>query len=184
MIFDEGECISGGNFHAEVVGFVADHLALAISEIGAISERKIALMVDSKFSGLSPFLVESEGLNSGFMMAQVTAAALASENKQLTLPATADSIPTSVNQEDHVSMATYAARRLGAMIDNSRHIVGIELLCACQAVDLRKPLKTSPLLEKIKAQIRDLVPYYSEDRVLSSDIQAVAKWLKGLRNGI
>ncbi len=141
-----GEMLSGGNFHAEPVAFAADNLALAIAEIGALSERRIALLMDTNLSGLPPFLVEDGGVNSGFMIAQVTAAALASENKSLAHPASVDSLPTSANQEDHVSMATFAARRLAPMAANTARIVAIELLAAAQGVDLRKPLATSPPL--------------------------------------
>ena len=137
---DTGEILSGGNFHAEPVAFAADNLALAIAEIGALSERRIALMMDANLSGLPPFLVEDGGVNSGFMIAQVTAAALASENKSLAHPASVDSLPTSANQEDHVSMATFAARRLTPMAANTARIVAIELLAAAQGVDLRRPL--------------------------------------------
>ena len=137
---DAGEILSGGNFHAEPVAFAADNLALAIAEIGALSERRIALLMDTNLSGLPPFLVEDGGVNSGFMIAQVTAAALASENKSLAHPASVDSLPTSANQEDHVSMATFAARRLAPMAANTARIVAIELLAAAQGVELREPL--------------------------------------------
>src|SRR5262249_36173825 len=150
----DDEIISGGNFHAESVAFAADNLALAIAEIGALSERRLALLIDSTLSGLPPFLVENGGVNSGFMIAQVTAAALASENKLLAHPASVDSLPTSANQEDHVSMATFAARRLSDMGDNTAGIVGIELLAACQGLDFRAPLKTSPRLEEAKGLVR------------------------------
>jgi histidine ammonia-lyase len=169
---DDGSIISGGNFHAEPVAFAADNLALAIAEIGALSERRIALLIDTNLSKLPPFLVENGGVNSGFMIAQVTAAALASENKTLAHPASVDSMPTSANQEDHVSMSTFAARRLGEMGDNSAGIVGIELLAACQGVDFRKPLKTSPKLEEAKQLLRCKVRFYDRDRYFSPDIEA------------
>src|SRR6267143_1646924 len=154
LIFAEGdEVVSGGNFHAEPVALAADALAVAIAEIGALAERRIALLIDSSLSGLPPFLVQHGGVNSGFMVAQVTAAALASENKSLAHPASVDSLPTSANQEDHVSMATFAARRLGAMVENTATIVGIELLAAAQGIDLRQPLKSSPELERAKSQL-------------------------------
>ena len=140
-------CLSGGNFHAEPVAFAADNLALAIAEIGALAERRIAMLIDDNLSQLPAFLVKHGGLNSGFMIAQVTAAALASENKSLAHPASVDSLPTSANQEDHVSMATFAARRLRAMAENTRGIVAIELLAAAQGLDFRRPLKSSPALE-------------------------------------
>ncbi len=151
---DADEILSGGNFHAEPVAFAADNLALAIAEIGALSERRVALLMDTNLSGLPPFLVEDGGVNSGFMIAQVTAAALASENKSLAHPASVDSLPTSANQEDHVSMATFAARRLTPMAANTSRIVAIELLAAAQGVDLRRPLTTSPKLAQAVAMIR------------------------------
>lgn len=171
LIFSEQEeILSGGNFHAEPVAFAADALAICLAEIGALSERRIALLVDSRFSGLPPFLVDQPGLNSGFMLAQVTAAALASENKSLAHPASVDSLPTSANQEDHVSMATYAARRLGLMAENSAGIIAIELLAACQGIDFNKPLKTSPMLQKIHQLVREQVSFYEEDRFFAPDI--------------
>ena len=179
LIFpDTGEVLSGGNFHAEPVAFAADYLALAIAEIGALSERRTALLVDPSLSGLPPFLVEEAGLNSGYMMAQVTAAALASENKSLAHPASVDSLPTSANQEDHVSMATFAARRLADMAENSTHIVAIELLAAAQGIDLRAPLRTSTRLSEAHAAIRHVVPFYDHDRLLAPDIAAVAAMIR------
>ncbi|QXL84033.1 histidine ammonia-lyase [Comamonas sp. NLF-1-9] len=169
---DTGEVLSGGNFHAEPVAFAADTLALAISEIGAISERRIALLIDSTLSGLPPFLVHNAGLNSGFMIAHVTAAALASENKSLAHPASVDSLPTSANQEDHVSMATFAARRLAEMADNTASILGIEWLAACQGVDMHQPLKSSQALQRAHATLRARVPFYAEDRLFAPDIEA------------
>lgn len=168
---DENEIISGGNFHAEPVAMAADTLALSIAEIGALSERRIALLVDPHFSGLPAFLVKNAGLNSGFMIPQVTAAALASENKSLAHPASVDSIPTSANQEDHVSMATFAARRLLQMAENTCGILAIELLAACQGIDLRRPLKTSKKLEKIHAIVREKIPFYESDRYFAPDIE-------------
>lgn len=167
----ECDILSGGNFHAEPLALAADNLALAIAEIGALSERRTALLIDTNLSKLPPFLVEKGGLNSGFMIAQVTAAALASENKSLAHPASVDSLPTSANQEDHVSMATFAARRLGEMADNTAGILAVELLAACQGVDFRAPLKTSPLLERAKARLRDKVPFYDQDRYFAPDIE-------------
>jgi len=171
-----GEVISGGNFHGEPVAFAADIVALAISEIGAMAERRLALLVDSTLSGLPPFLVRDGGLNSGFMIAQVTAAALASENKSLAHPASVDSIPTSANQEDHVSMATYAARRLGDMVDNSAVIVGIEAMAAAQGIELKRPLKSSPLIEGEFAAIRSRVAFLDRDRYLAPDIETMRLW--------
>ena len=170
---DTGEVLSGGNFHAEPVALAADALAVAIAEIGALSERRIALLIDSSLSGLPPFLVEHGGVNSGFMVPQVTAAALASENKSLAHPASVDSLPTSANQEDHVSMATFAARRLAAMARNSAGIVAIELLAAAQGIDFRAPLKTSPALQPVHALVRWRVAFYDHDRYFAPDIEAI-----------
>ncbi|MGO8917256.1 MAG: histidine ammonia-lyase [Stellaceae bacterium] len=164
------ELLSGGNFHAEPVALAADSIAVAIAEIGAIAERRIALLVDASVSTLPPFLVRESGLNSGFMIAQVTAAALASENKSLAHPASVDSLPTSANQEDHVSMATFAARRLGAMAANSRTIIAIEYLAAAQGIEFHRPLATSPPLEGALARLRRDVPFLEQDRMLSRDI--------------
>jgi histidine ammonia-lyase len=178
LIFTDSKAVlSGGNFHAEPVAMAADYLALAIAEIGALSEGRIALLVDENLSGLPAFLVEEGGLNSGFMMVQVTAAALASENKSLAHPASVDSIPTSANQEDHVSMATYAARRLHRMLENSAEIVAIELLAAAQGIEFHRPKKTSPSLEQALAAIRSTSPAYIEDRSLSRDVTRVAKMI-------
>jgi histidine ammonia-lyase len=174
LVFPEsGESVSGGNFHAEPVAFAADQLALAIAEIGALAERRIALLIDASLSGLPPFLTSASGVNSGFMIAHVTAAALASENKSLAHPASVDSLPTSANQEDHVSMATFAARRLGDMADNTAGIVAIELLAAAQGIDFRRPLASSPLLEEAHAMIRAAAPHLDGDRYLALDIAAV-----------
>ncbi|MEO8303452.1 MAG: histidine ammonia-lyase [Betaproteobacteria bacterium] len=167
------EILSGGNFHAEPVAFAADNLALAIAEVGALSERRIALMMDANLSGLPPFLVEDGGVNSGFMIAHVTAAALASENKSLAHPASVDSVPTSANQEDHVSMAAFAARRLMPMAANTARIVAIELLAAAQGVDLRRPLVTSPPLRAALAMIRAEVPFWDRDRAFAPDLEAI-----------
>ncbi len=167
---EQNEIISGGNFHAEPVGMAAEAIALATAEIGAISERRVALLVDQHLSGLPPFLVENSGINSGFMIAHNTAAALASENRCMTHPSVADSLPTSANQEDHVSMATYGARRLREMNENTASIVAIELLAATQGVDLRKPYKTSNDLQKLMKEVRSRVPFYDRDRYFSPDI--------------
>ena len=167
----ENDIISGGNFHAEPIAMVADNLALAIAEISALSERRMALLIDTHMSKLPPFLVEKGGLNSGFMIAQVTSAALASENKSLAHPASVDSLPTSANQEDHVSMATFAARRLSEMADNTAGVIAIELLAACQGIDFRAPLKTSPRLEEAKNIVRAVVAFYDQDRYFAPDIK-------------
>jgi histidine ammonia-lyase len=169
---DSGEVVSGGNFHAEPVAFAADVLALALAEIGALSERRIALLTDPVMSGLPPFLVADSGVNSGFMIAHVTAAALASENKQLAHPASVDSLPTSANQEDHVSMATHAARRLADIAGNVAGIVGIELLAAAQGIEFHRPLASSVPLERVIATVRSLVPAYDRDRFFAPDIEA------------
>ncbi len=180
LIFaDTGEVLSGGNFHAEPVAFAADYLALAIAEIGSLAERRIALLIDSHLSGLPAFLVEDGGLNSGFMMPQVTAAALASENKSLAHPASVDSLPTSANQEDHVSMSTFAANRLHTMLDNTANIVAIELLAGAQGIDFHHPQESSELLESIIRKIRKVSAPYTEDRSLASDIAKVAAMVDG-----
>ena len=175
LVFAESRAVlSGGNFHAEPVALAADYLALAIAEIGSLSERRIALLIDTHLSGLPPFLVKEGGLNSGFMMAQVTAAALCSENKSHAHPASVDSIPTSANQEDHVSMATFAARRLHEMLDNVANIVAIELLAAAQGVEFHHPQKSSPIIERVIASLREVSPAYVDDRSISADIARVA----------
>jgi histidine ammonia-lyase len=171
LYVDEGVALSGGNFHAEPVAFAADILALAIAEIGSLSERRVAVLVDPKMSGLPPFLVENSGLNSGFMIAQVTAAALVAENKTLASPCSVDSIPTSANQEDHVSMATHAARRLARMLENAAAIVGIELLAAAQGIDFHRPARSSTRLEAAHAAIRNDVAFYAADRYFAPDIE-------------
>lgn len=173
LIFpEEQESLSGGNFHAEPVAIAADSLAIAVAEIANIAERRIAMLVDAASSGLPAFLVNNPGLNSGFMIAHVTAAALASENKTLAHPASVDTIPTSANQEDHVSMATFAARKLIQMAENTANVVAIELLAAAQGIELRAPLKTSALLQGAIKIIRSKVPFLKEDRYLAPDIHA------------
>ena len=162
--------ISGGNFHAEPVALAADAMALAIAEVGAIAERRIAMLIDTGVSRLPPFLTADAGLNSGFMIAHVTAAALASENKSLAHPASVDSLPTSANQEDHVSMATFAARRLQPMIRNTAHILGIEWLAAAQGIEFLRPLQSSAALEAAHALLRSAVPAMAQDRYLAPDI--------------
>jgi histidine ammonia-lyase len=169
---EDGAILSGGNFHAEPVAFAADTLALAIAEIGALAERRIALLIDANLSGLPAFLVREPGLNSGFMIAHVTAAALASENKSLAHPASVDSLPTSANQEDHVSMATFAARRLAQMAHNTAVIVGIELLAAGQGIEFHRPLASSEHLEHVHAQLRKRVAPFDADRFFAPDIEA------------
>ena len=173
---DAAEVISGGNFHAEPVAFAADILALAISEIGAIAERRIALLLDTGLSGLPPFLIKDGGLHSGFMIAQVTAAALASENKSLAHPASVDSLPTSANQEDHVSMATFAARRLSDMVENTAVVVGIEAMAAAQGIELKRGLKSSPLVEAEFLRIREKAAFLDRDRFMATDVEAMRRW--------
>ena len=170
--------LSGGNFHAEPVALAADGMALAIAEIGAISERRVAMLVDSAISGLPAFLTPAPGLNSGFMIVHVTAAALASENKSLAHPASVDSLPTSANQEDHVSMATFAARRLGPMAENTAHIMAIELLAAAQGIESHRPMRSTDTLERLHAQVRSLSPALVQDRSLAQDIESVTGWLR------
>ncbi|MCP5083462.1 MAG: histidine ammonia-lyase [Alphaproteobacteria bacterium] len=169
---DTGEVLSGGNFHAEPVAFAADQLALAIAEIGALCERRIALLTDGSISGLPAFLSANPGLNSGFMLAHVTAAALASENKQRATPTSVDSLPTSANQEDHVSMATHGARRLLDMAANSARIVAIEWLAAAQGLHFHRPLVSSAPLEKVRDLLRTRITPMDEDRFLAPDIAA------------
>jgi histidine ammonia-lyase len=174
IIAEEGIALSGGNFHAEPIAFAADTLALAICEIGSLSERRIAMLVDPALSRLPAFLTPRPGLNSGFMMAQVTAAALVSENKQRAAPASVDSIPTSANQEDHVSMAAHAARRLLPMAENLTQILAIELLAACQACDFHAPLPSSAALEAVRKLVRAEVAHLEDDRYMAPDISKAA----------
>ncbi len=166
------EALSGGNFHAEPVAFAADIIALAICEIGSIAERRIAMLVDPALSGLPAFLTPKPGLNSGFMIPQVTAAALVSENKQKAYPASVDSIPTSANQEDHVSMAAHGARRLLAMVETATAVIGVELLAAAQGCDFHAPLKSSPALEAVRALLRKQVAHLDDDRHIHPDMEA------------
>lgn len=165
------EALSGGNFHAEPVAFAADMIALAVCEIGSIAERRIAMLVDPALSGLPAFLTPKPGLNSGFMIPQVTAAALVSENKQKAYPASVDSIPTSANQEDHVSMAAHGARRLLAMVDTAMAVIGVELLAAVQGCDFHAPLTSSPALERTRALLRASVPRLNDDRHFHPDME-------------
>jgi histidine ammonia-lyase len=181
----ENEVVSGGNFHAEPVAMAADNIALAIAEVGALSERRIALMMDKHMSQLPPFLVRNGGVNSGFMIAQVTAAALASENKALPHPHSVDSLPTSANQEDHVSMAPAAGRRLWEMAANTRGVLAVEWLAASQGIDLREGLKSSPLLEQARQVLREQVSHYDDDRFFAPDIaQAMALLEEGRLVGL
>ena len=179
LIFaDTNEALSGGNFHAEPVAFAADIIALALCEIGSISERRIAMLVDPALSGLPAFLTPRPGLNSGFMIPQVTAAALVSENKQRAYPASVDSIPTSANQEDHVSMGAHGARRLLPMAENLAAILGIEWLAAAQGCDFLAPLTSSPELEAARALLRQQVPHLDEDRYFHPDIATASSLIR------
>jgi histidine ammonia-lyase len=179
LIFaDSGEVLSGGNFHAEPVAFAADILALACTEIASIAERRIALLIDPKMSGLPPFLAPDSGVNSGFMLAQVTAAALVAENRMLCHPASVDSIPTSANQEDHVSMATHGARRLLPMTRNTLTVAAIEFLAAAQGIDLRAPLRTSARLQAAQGALRLKVPFAKSDRLLAHDVDAALQTVR------
>ena len=175
VLVDADMIVSGGNFHAEPVGFAADMIALAIAEIGAIAQRRVALIVDPVLSfNLPPFLTPNPGLNSGFMIAEVTTAALMSENKHLANPCVTDSTPTSANQEDHVSMAAHGARRLGPMVENLNCILGVELLCAAQGISFRAPLKTSIPLGQVIVRLRQDVAVLGDDRYLAPDIEIAA----------
>ncbi len=178
IIADPGVALSGGNFHAEPVAFAADMIAMAVCEIGAIAERRVALLTDPALSGLPAFLTPEPGLNSGFMMPQVTAAALVAENRQRAMPASVDSIPTSANQEDHVSMAAHGARRLLPMVDNLLSILAIELLAAAQGCDFHAPQRSSTSLEAVRAVVREAVPHLHDDRYLHPDIDAALGLLR------
>jgi len=170
---DEDSAISGGNFHAQPVSFAADTIAMAMCEVGSISERRTSVLVDPKMSGLPPFLVEDSGVNSGLMIPQVTAAALVSENKSLAFPASVDSIPTSAGQEDHVSMAPIAARKAGQIARNAAGVVAVELIAAAQGVDFHAPLKTSPRLQKVHSAIRAISPHLTSDRYWADEMAAL-----------
>lgn len=178
LVFAEtGEVISGGNFHAEPVAFAADMIAMAVCEIGSLSERRVAMLVDPALSGLPAFLTPRPGLNSGFMIPQVTAAALVSENKQMAHPASVDSIPTSANQEDHVSMATHGARRLLAMARNAAQVIAIEALAAAQGCDFHAPLQSSARLEAARALIRSAIPHLEDDRHFAPELATALAWV-------
>ncbi|HKD47905.1 MAG TPA: histidine ammonia-lyase [Rhizomicrobium sp.] len=179
LIFsDSDEALSGGNFHAEPVAFAADIIALALCEIGSLAERRIAMLVDPALSGLPAFLTPNPGLNSGFMIPQVTAAALVAENKQQAHPASIDSIPTSANQEDHVSMAAHGARRLLAMGENVAGIVGIELMAAAQGCDFHHDLASSLALERVRTLVREVIPTLADDRYLHPDIESAVRLVR------
>ncbi len=179
LVLSDGSIVSGGNFHAEPVGFAADQIAMAIAEIGSISQRRIAMLVDPAVSfGLPAFLASEPGLNSGLMAAEIVSAALASENKALANPRVVDSLPTSANQEDHVSMACHAAHRLLEMNTNLRKLIAVEALCAAQGLEFRKPLKSSPVLVKFLARVRHVSKSIDRDRHLAPDISAVANLVR------
>ena len=178
VMVESGEVLSGGNFHAEPVAFAADQIAIALCEIGNLSERRTAILVDPKMSGLPAFLVKESGLNSGFMMAQVTAAALVAENRMLSHPASVDTVPTSANQEDHVSMATHGARRLLDMAENAAGVAAIELLASAQGLEFRRPLKSSAVLEKVAGEVRARVKPYDKDRYFAPDIAAIIAYVR------
>jgi histidine ammonia-lyase len=178
ILLDTGEVLSGGNFHAEPVAFAADMIALAVCEIGSLAERRIAMLIDPALSGLPAFLTPRPGLNSGFMLPQVTAAALVSENKQMAYPASVDSIPTSANQEDHVSMAAHGARRLLPMAANLGHVLGVELLAAARGCDFHAPLASSGPLEAVRRLLRAEVPTLDEDRHFSPDMEAATALIR------
>jgi histidine ammonia-lyase len=175
---DPPEALSGGNFHAEPVAFAADIITLALCEIGALAERRIAMLIDPTLSRLPAFLTPRPGLNSGFMLPQVTAAALVAENRQRAMPASVDSIPTSANQEDHVSMSAHAARRLLPMADNVAAILGIELLAAAQGCDFHAPLTSSAALEVVRAMLRTKVPRLQDDREMAPDIAVATEMVR------
>lgn len=179
LIFpDTGEALSGGNFHAEPVAFAADQIAIAVCEIGSLAERRVAMLVDHDISALPAFLTPKPGLNSGFMIPQVTAAALVAENKTRATPASIDTIPTSANQEDHVSMAAHGARRLMPMADNLAAVVAIELLAAAQGCDFHRPLASSPPLERVRELVRSVVPHLDDDRHMAPDIEAAIQLVR------
>lgn len=179
VLAGEGRIVSGGNFHAEPVGMAADMIALALSEMGAIAQRRVALMVDPTLShDLPPFLTPDPGLNSGFMIAEVTTAALMSENKHLANPCVTDSTPTSANQEDHVSMAAHGAYRLGRMVENLGVIHAVEALCAAQGIEARAPLETSVPLQQVIATLREKVPPLGADRFMAGEIETVAEMVR------
>ena len=180
VFIEDGDVISGGNFHAEPVAYAADQIAMCLCEIGNISERRTAILVDPKMSELPAFLVKESGLNSGFMIAQVTAAALVAENRMVAHPCVIDTVPTSANQEDHVSMATHGARRLLDMAENTAAVVGIELLAAAQGLEFHRPLTSSPALEKVFALVREAAAPYTSDHYFAPDI---ARATDGVRAG-
>jgi histidine ammonia-lyase len=177
VIIDRGLAISGGNFHGQPLALPLDYACLAASELGNISDRRIYLSLDGTVTGLPKLLVKETGLNSGFMILQYASAALASENKSMCFPASADSIPTSLGQEDHVSMGSIAGRKTLQVVENLEKILAIELLCACQALDFRHPINSTPILEAIHQKVREQVPHTTEDRIFSEDIETARQML-------
>jgi histidine ammonia-lyase len=174
ILFPESDAaISGGNFHAQPVAFAADTIAMALCELGSISERRTSVLVDPKMSGLPPFLVQDSGVNSGLMIPQVTAAALVSENKTLAFPASVDSIPTSAGQEDHVSMAPIAARKAAQIARNAAGVIAVELIAAAEGIDYHAPLNTSPRLQSVHAKVRKITPHFTADRYWADDMAAL-----------
>ena len=179
LIFSqEDDIISGGNFHGEPLALAMDYLSMGLAELCSVSERRIEKMMNPVFSQLPPFLTQNPGLNSGLMMVQVTAAALTSENKYLCHPASVDSIPTSTDKEDHVSMGIGAGRKLHDILSNLKHVLAIEFLCNCQAIDFRRPLRSSPVIEGVLETIREKVSFLKEDRALDGDIQEIVRLLE------
>jgi histidine ammonia-lyase len=170
---DDDTAISGGNFHAQPVAFAADIIAMALCEVGSLSERRTSVLVDPKMSGLPAFLIDDGGVNSGLMIPQVTAAALVSENKSLAFPASVDSIPTSAGQEDHVSMAPIAARQAGVIARNAAGVIAVELIAAAQGVDYHAPLKTSAKLQALHGRVRALTPHLQTDRYWADEMAAL-----------
>ena len=183
ILFGE-EAISGGNFHAQPVAFAADTISMALCEVGSISERRTAVLIDPKMSGLPPFLAEDSGVNSGLMIPQVTAAALVAENRSLAFPASVDSIPTSAGQEDHVSMAPIAARKAGQVARNAAGVVAVELIAAAQGVDCHAPLETSPRLQEVHSRVRKISPHFTSDRYWADEMAALQSAVLGGEFGV
>jgi histidine ammonia-lyase len=173
------EVLSGGNFHAQPIALVADLLSIATAQLANISERRIEYLLDPNTSCLAGFLTEEGGLNSGFMIAQVTAASLVSENKTLAHPASVDSIPTSANKEDFVSMGTWAARKALQIVHNSEYVLAIELLCAVQGLEFKGNLKSAPVLEHILQIVRDQIPHWAQDRLMATEIEKAYQMIRG-----
>jgi histidine ammonia-lyase len=178
IVFNEDKAISGGNFHGEPIALPIDYAALAASELGNISDRRIYLSLDDKIPGLPKLLMKETGLNSGFMITQYTTAALVSENKSLCFPASADSIPTSLGQEDHVSMGSISARKALRIVENLEKILGIELFCAAQAFDYRQPLKSGVIIDACHDYVRSKISFVDHDRVLAIDMNKAIEMVR------